>query len=342
MHRSSTRMRLLATATAVVLAGTALPVAASGPGHAADKAEDLTFTLAVIPDTQIAVERKPELFYAQTQWVLDHHSELRIPFVVHVGDVVEWPSRLSDWDRSRVALDRLDGVVPYGISIGNHDLDAWACEPPTTCSPWEAIREDRSVDTFNEYFPRSKFAAWQSFGGSYPEGRSDSSYFTFRAGGVDWLVLNIRFWPTDEELAWAARVVAEHPDRQVIVNTHEYQSGTTRTAEGERIWNAVVRKYPNVQFVLSGHFTTAGMRVDEGDHGNKVYQIQADYQTYDRNRVDENSYLRLMHFRTRGGSVTVRTFSPYCEQTGSCPAYKTDPDNEFTIDRIDFPNRRKP
>jgi hypothetical protein len=38
-----------------------------------------------------------------------------------------------------------------------------------------------------------------------------------------------------------------------------------------------------------------------------------------------------MEFDVAAETVKVRTFSPYCETTGQCPAYKTDPDNEFEL-----------
>ena len=44
-----------------------------------------------------------------------------------------------------------------------------------------------------------------------------------------------------------------------------------------------------------------------------------------------------MHFDTDAGTVAVRTFSPYCQTTGECPAYLTDPTNEFTLTGVKFP-----
>ena len=122
----------------------------------------------------------------------------------------------------------------------------------------------------------------------------------------------------------------------MIVDTHEYQNGDNRSPIGERVWNTLARRHANIKFVLSGHYVNAGVRVDVGDHGNTVYQIQADYMTYSIPRVNDNSYMRLMDFDTRAGTVAVKTFSPYCEATGECPAYLTDPRNEFTLTGVRF------
>ena len=115
------------------------PAVLSPPTVAAAK-ESRTFTLVVIPDTQLAVQNKPELFDAQTQWIVENHRSQNIPFVIHLGDVVEWPSRVSDWDRAVAAMYRLNGRVPYAVAVGNHDMDAWACTPEATCDPWPGHR----------------------------------------------------------------------------------------------------------------------------------------------------------------------------------------------------------
>lgn len=325
-------MKLAIMAAAPVVAMTSAPPA----GFAQERREHSVFTLVVLPDSQLAVQNKPELFSAETEWIVAHRRDLNIPFVVHLGDVVEWPSRTSDWERTTAALSRLDRVVPYVISVGNHDFDAWACTPPETCDPNQYIATDRSTTMFNRYFPWCRFARQPGFRDAFPPGRSDDTAVTFRAGGLAWLVVSVKYRPTDEELAWADRIIARHPGHRVIINTHEYQYGNDRSETGERIWNTLARKHRNVRFVLSGHYTTAGRRVDRGDAGNAVYQIQADYQTYSIPLVDENGYLRLMSFDTGAGTLSVRTFSPYCEATGECPAYKTDPDNEFDLAAVEL------
>lgn len=288
------------------------------------------FTLVVLPDTQMSVQSWPELLYAQTQWILDHHRSWNIRFVVHVGDLVQTPARRQEWDRATTAFYPLNGTVPYAIAVGNHDFDAWSCRPPGSCDPWEHIAADRSATTFNRYFPRRSFERWPSFGGGFPSDGMDNSYFTFTGGGVDWLVMTLKYGPTAGELAWADRVISAHRGHQVLVGTHDYQGGTARTAAGERIWESL-RQHPNVQFVFSGHHATAGTRIDRGAHGNLVYQLQADYQTASVLDFFENSYLRLLEFDAGAGSVSVWTFSPYCQATGRCPAFKTDPANEFTL-----------
>ena len=295
------------------------------------------FTLIMIPDTQYAVQNKPALFYAQTNWIRANRDALNIPFVLHVGDIVEWPTTLNQWDRAKQGMSTLDGHVSYQIAIGNHDMDAWAT------GTHAGIEADRSTTLFNTYFPLSLFQADPTFGGNHPAGLSDNTFFEFTAGGVDWLVVSVKYNPTDAELAWADQVVAAHPDRLVIINSHNYQQGngsqSQRTDAGDRIWNAVAKKHENVRFVFSGHWVSAGMRVDVGDHGHSVYQIQADYQTNDQLMVNENGFLRVMTVKPQAGTLEVETFSPYCAANLlEClfTTNKTDANNQFTVTGIDF------
>lgn len=334
MTRLHRRLRWVSPAI-LLLASIAVATPASAASDAAGHGRH-TFRLVVIPDTQIAVQNKPELFYAQTEWIVQQDRAQPIPFVIHLGDVVEWPSRASDWERAVTAMDKLNGAVPYAVAVGNHDFDAWACTPEATCDPWAGIAQDRSTTAFNRYFPWPMFRHRPSFRGSYPARAMDNSAFAFRAGGLRWLVVTLAFDPTAAETAWADEVIRRHPRDRVILVTHEYQRGTERTAIGERVWNDLGRRHPNILFILSGHYTRVGTRTDAGDAGNLVYQIQADYQTYSVPRVNNNSYLRVMDFDTAAGTVAVQTFSPYCATTGECPANLTDAANQFTVTDVGF------
>src|ERR1035437_4402464 len=82
------------------------------------------FVLAILPDTQVEVNTKPEMFTSQMQWIADKKDSLNISFVLHVGDMVDYNSgehyiRVSDGFK---ILDKAG--IPYAITLGNHDTDA--------------------------------------------------------------------------------------------------------------------------------------------------------------------------------------------------------------------------
>lgn len=48
------------------------------------------YTIAVLPDTQVYSLMFPEIFKAQTRWVVDNQERYGIELVVHLGDIVEY------------------------------------------------------------------------------------------------------------------------------------------------------------------------------------------------------------------------------------------------------------
>lgn len=278
------------------------------------------FSIAIFPDTQYAADSYPEVFEAQGKWVAENTASRRIAYGIHTGDVVDKSDKEEQWNNAKKAMAPLDGTLPYIVGVGNHDMDAMADggEP----------EEDRDADAFNENFPVGKFSDLPSFGGSLPEGKNDNSFHTFRAGGTDWLVMTLKYAPTDEEIAWGNKVIADHPRHQVMLATHGYQKGTEKDEVGKQLWSELVRKHENISFVFSGHYHTQGLIEEKGDHGNTVYQVQADYQ--ESGERDPNSYLRMMDFDPVAKTVSVQTYSPYLKKD------LTDDDNRFTLDGVDF------
>ena len=270
----------------------------------ADAGPPAPFTIVVVPDTQVTVYKWPDDYFSAMKWIVDTRTAKNTQYVLHVGDVQEWPKTISYYVNARKGMDMLAAAnIPFSIAIGNHDFDKWSD------GTHAAIAADRSTTIFNNYFPVSEAAKFPTFGGSYPTGSNDNNYHLFTAGGTDWMTLAINYQATDAEIAWANGVVAAHPKRRVIVFTHDYMNGGgNRDAFGNKLWTALVRKHANIEFVLCGHLSTAARRKDVGDNGNAVFQILSDYQNYDQR--EPNSYIRTMLFDPSAQTVSVKTYSP--------------------------------
>src|ERR1039458_5100578 len=81
------------------------------------------FTIVMLPDTQHYSRKYPELFMAQTEWVKENRDKENIVFVTHVGDIVnDRKQNMNEWVVAQKAMSVLDGVVPWGVAIGNHDF----------------------------------------------------------------------------------------------------------------------------------------------------------------------------------------------------------------------------
>ena len=128
----------------------------------------------------------------------------------------------------------LDGVVPYGIAPGNHDL-------PTTL--------------FNWFFPFTRFAGEPWYGGHFADS-NDNSFQLFSVGAIDFLVIHLGFCPTAQGIAGANSVLKAHSDRVAIITTHGYlglsgERSVSECSDTQYIWDELVVPNPNVHFVLT-------------------------------------------------------------------------------------------
>ena len=293
-----------------------------------------SWTLVVLPDTQFYSENQPQLFADQTRWIAANKERYDIRYVLHVGDVVNGDVP-AQWTNAVAALARLDGMVPYALTTGNHDY-----------SDFYPARTTR----INDYFPPSKFQSWPTFGGVKDADRIENNYHLFSAGGSDWLILALEFGPRNAAVAWANSILDLYPDRRAIVLTHAYlYDDDTRydwvakgagqnwnphayaidwdpdgTNDGEELWQKMVRQHTNVVWALNGHVSNDGLArlVSTNDAGRLVVQTCVNYQI---RSLGGEGYLRLMEFRPDGKKVQIKTYSPY---TGT---YLTDSQNQFMV-----------
>lgn len=290
------------------------------------------FSVVVLPDTQLYSENNPEYFHDQTRWVADHIQEENIKFVTHVGDIVQnYDQAEAEWEVADQAMGRLDGLVPWGVAIGNHDYDLG-----------ENGKPQRRASAFLQWFGPDRFKEHQWFRGSHENGIN--SYQIFDAGIRSFLILHLESDVPDEIIQWAEGVLAEHPDLPAIVTTHIYLDDRTRsrTAEpymlgqagnsGEQIWQKFIRKNPQIFMVLCGHWATAGgewYQVSKNEAGQDVYEVLADYQTRENGG---DGWLRIIRFDEAEGKIWIKTYSP------SLDRHESDDNSEFVF-FVDFEER---
>lgn len=316
-------------------------------GVAPSVGETSAFSIVVLPDTQFYAEAYPEIFQAQVEWIAASKSELSTAFVLHEGDIVN-RNVAPQWDVASVALHSLDGVVPYVLSAGNHDV----------VSTFTGIT--RKADFFNEHFPVAMHHDDLWFCDSYDEDDLQNSYALLDGGGRQWLVVALEFGPRDEVLAWANDVLNDFRQYPAIIVTHAYMyledqrydsvghpsqdysphayglEGSVN--DGEEMWNVLVAPHPNVKLVFSGHMLWPGVgrlssvRAD----GSVTHQVLANYQTCptadpcmhpdsDQMYRGGNGFLRTVRFNADHTQADIATYSPYLDQS------KVDADNQFTL-----------
>lgn len=280
------------------------------------------FTLIVIPDTQKYSENNRDVFCNQTKWILKNKRKLNIIFVSHLGDIVQNASLVDDeWQNASKCMGNLDGVIPYGILPGNHDVD-------------EGDNPISESNKYNSIFPTSRFSKFSWYGGSYKN--NQNSYQLITKNGVELLFLNLEVDPTDDDIDWANKILSENKNKRVILTTHAYQHDdiSERSQEpyfrdggnsGENIWTKLINKNCNIFLVLSGHFHNLDgeNRIESVNQcGKVVHQIIQDYQ----GRINGgDGLLRIYTFSLKEKQIKVKTYSTI---TGK---YEEDENSQFIL-----------
>ncbi len=288
--------------------------------------EDDTFSLIIIPDTQIYADKYPGYFYDQTEWIAEHYDSLYTKMVIHLGDITN-NATPDEWNVAKTAMDDIYEKIPTALNVGNHDYD-----PNVSISRRQTL-------AFNQTF--SSFAPPPTLVQVYKVNKLNNTAHSFHAMGTDYLVLNLEFGPTNDMVEWANQVITEYPNHKVIVVTHCYLNADNERVknndlyspkwtkigegmDGEDIWHNLVRKHKNIFMVLCGHMLDDGVGklVSTGDHGNKVAELLSNYQMQDHGG---NGFLRIMTFHPQQQSIHIQTYSP------SLDSSLTDSQNQFTL-----------
>jgi hypothetical protein len=282
------------------------------------------FSIVLLPDTQNYSQFYPQIFTAQTQWIVNNAAVRNIRMVIGEGDIVNHDSSSTEWANAEAAANVLNGRVPYTFAIGNHDYDNFK---PSA----------RGTTAFNSHFGPLRYASYSWYGGNW-NGGNENFYTFFTAGGVNYMVLALEFFPRDAVLQWANNVVSANPDKKVIVVTHSFEgtdgfrvdtcdSGDMSPQNGnfpQSVWNKLIKSHANIFLVVSGHLIGSGTahRTDLGDNGNLVHQIFTNFQDW---TSGGNGYLRILTFHVATNTVDVTTYSPYLNSS------LTTTDHQFSL-----------
>jgi hypothetical protein len=197
--------------------------------------------------------------------------------------------------------------IPFGVPPGNHDYDAWWVAPVAgavaadadaallaNVPPEMQHMHLGGLEAFKQAFGSDSefFRGKEWYVGSFDGGSSSAQVFS--AGGYRFLHIALEMHAGDHVLAWAERILDEHPNLPTIVSTHDYLSargerlpfGTMDLSiadpgynnHAEDVWRKFISTNDQIFMVLSGHQAGQALRIDENDRGHAVYQILADFQ----------------------------------------------------------------
>lgn len=321
--------------------------------------ESWSMILLPDPQTYIKFDYNQPLFDLMLAWIVKNQEQLNIQLVLCTGDLVEqneFPNpdgisgnqpSIAQWEAVSKAFGRLDGKIPYVLTIGNHDYGYKSAENRNT--------------NFDTYFPPNKNDLNQKllkevgYNSEQMPTLANAAFEFTSPHGKKFLVLALEFAPRDETLAWAKQIIGQkkYSEHTVILLTHSYLNYKNEHFEkegyklanpnyGAAIWQKLVQPSQNIQMVLSGHIASPdnvdahlGFRTDTNAAGKTVQQMTFNAQAlgggWHGNGGD--GWLRILEFLPDGKTVKVKTFSPLfaISPTTRKYAWRTEPYDEFII-----------
>ena len=305
---------------------------------------DGKFLVIGLPDTQKYSELYPEIFTAQTQWIVDNRQTLDIQFVTHYGDLVQHGTGSlapREYANAKAAMSLLEQAdIPHGVVAGNHDVLESG-----------GVGQNYDPSNYLQNFGPQWYEDRSWFGGSSPSGLS--TYQTFSGGGYDFIALHLHLETPHAELAWAQGVINANRNKLVMVTTHrylqdaeDYTGGVPVVPSGrypelwynfegqynpngvraEDLFNHFIATNRNIFLVNAGHFHEEYRQTSINNHGLTVHEVLADYQD-DPN--GGNGYLRRMEFDTASDRINISSYSPTLND------FYTKDESQFSLD-VDF------
>ena len=309
-----------------------------------------SFSMIMVPDPQSYTKfaANQPLFDLQTAWVAQNIERLNIKAALFTGDMVEQNNRLNtkllvnknngdqtsrqQWEAVSRGLGRLDGLLPYIVCQGNHDLGYFGAEYRYSMMP-DYIYPER-----NREFEKVLVATGPNYQGIHT--LENAAYeFNEKTWG-DMLVITLEFAPRDEALDWARGLIESERfmNHRVIILVHSFlaTNGNRIVKEGykvspcnwpQAVWVKLVYPSKNICMVLCGHTgtppkidgvdevdfrCTSSYRTDKAADGRNVVQMMFNSQNGDGdwNGNGGDCWLRILEFKPDGKTIGVRTFSP--------------------------------
>jgi predicted phosphodiesterase len=291
-------------------------------------------TVIVLPDTQFYSAYFPDIYTAQTKWIVAQAKVRNIQAVLHVGDLVDSYDSTDQWNNASAAMRLMDGVVPYVLVPGNHDVG----------------RDLRQTPINNYFAPQTM--PWIL--GTFENGKIENNYALIDIGGRKYVVLGLEFGPRNAVLSWADGILKSYAAYPAILVTHAFLDGDSRydwaqypnnvgqywnphlyalnsspaaeVNDGEEIYQKLIAPNPKLRLVFCGHvlgdttYGAVGRLTDVRPDGTHIHQMLSDYQVIPLNGIECGlGYLRILEFDTGKKEIRVSTYSPYLSQLMSVP-----------------------
>lgn len=285
------------------------------------------YSMVFLPDTQNTIKFRPSIIEDSMNWLVQNQDYMNLSSVVHLGDIVQDPLALDQWDNTLLFNILSKNGVKLLMQPGNHDDPA----------------------LFDQYFGKDSQYGKHSKGyvtRNAPSGRS--AYMIHDGGSYKYMTLSIDIHSLEQDLPWVEQILST-TNMPTIITSHDIQncSDTAPSAiklskRGQQIWDTV-KKYNQVFMLVGGHSHGAGEEILINDAGNEVWSVLADYQfAYNGG----NALYKFAEFDEHNNKIYMSTFSPYVatlkehEKNFFDVNYLTGDGNEFVFN-LNFKERFK-
>lgn len=241
--------------------------------------DDYAFSFMVVGDTQIVSKRSVIDFGSGTgdnaipqntttymdmiyDYIVKNVEKKKVKHVLGLGDITEY-NAYNEWALAQKAISKMDGVVPYSLIPGNHDVTNWFVKNsggtglnvntnltdiapyfsyhmqdgqirPVTQETTYKLDTATTIEYYNTFFGEGTSYAEQ-YEYSYINTNTSAStrnastvHFFTGADNLEYMVVALEYGPTDDTLAWASDIIEKHPHHNVIVTTHGYMTESTK------------------------------------------------------------------------------------------------------------------
>jgi predicted MPP superfamily phosphohydrolase len=254
-----------------------------------------TFSIIWLSDTQAMAYGYPEALTCMGSWIRNSYQKHHVRYVIQTGDAVDNGFKAKQWESFDRCYSQFRDLIPYFGIAGNHDLGV-------------------KLQDYSAYLARPNVRAIPH---AYSFEAGKGAYATFYAKGVSFLLIGAGWGAEEASAHWMNTILRQHPDSVAILLFHSYiNADGSYTRIGQKMFDEVVQKNPNVRLVLSGHVRGTGAHFEEiddtgdGISDRKVTALIYNYQHYGQNC----GQLRILTFNTSRRSITVLTYSPVTEK----------------------------
>jgi hypothetical protein len=310
--------------------------------HILSLKDSSSFSFVLLPDVQnyVKYDYNQPVLELLTAWIADNVNNLNIKAVLCTGDLVDQNECLvppfprfgnqtstQQWEFVSGAFRRLDHVLPYIISTGNHDYGYTRAETPASHFPAYF-----TVERNNKY--RNCLVAVHNNRMDVPTMENAAYAFADEHWGK-LLIIALEYGARDQVLQWAKELCASErfSSYKVFVLIHSYMGAgdnapllvkdnykITSINGGKDIWEKLLLPTDNIRLLICGHYAKAdenfasnvGFRVDKNKAGHDVFQMMFNTQALGGGLSGNggDGWLRVLEFMPDGKTVHVITYSP--------------------------------